>query len=892
MSHEVDQIKRLIAIGSLLGTEKKRIPCPLPSHPDKHPSCDVDHDAGLWHCKVCDQGGDIFNLVMLRDRLSFAEALAKLAEQAGVQLGKPSAEAQARWEQEQRVGKALAYAAAYYHSIVLSAPGGLAWMAGRGIKSDTIKHFQLGLADGQLHQRIAEACPEGLTMADFVEAGLVIREIGGAHRDYFRNRIIFPLFVRGHVVNMSGRVLMDEKPKYLHLKGRATEHFYNEEAIESRVWLFEGHPDTVVAQQCGLPAVGVIGTSGMTCPQRLRNCTEVFICGDSDAAGKNAASNWAAEILKQNPLCKVRFVVFPDSSKDFNEWYLRHADDRFLAAFDALQASALGIIEYKISKLESTDDLITVWPLLETLPEINREGYFKAVKKQLPSLGVKVIREAFNGWVKAKKTNLSSMSVVTGESYQKGIGKLPSNIGFDGYKSHVCLFADIQRQVDDTETTTFEPVILRATVDPETGRYSAESIYEEYQSDFNPHSVPLPYVVNGRWSPEGIQAFKAGAPLENTASLLADLTAYFKKYIWHEEPMTYETLALYSMGTYVARLFQAYPYLSINGLAGSGKTNTLELLAEVCFNAQLAANTSLAAMFRIIEKCFCTYIRDEAEQFNKRTPENQDELLVLNSGYKSSGVVSRVEKGKNGEMDIAYFNVYSPKVFAGINMLNDTLLTRSILITMFKAPAEQVRQLVSMSHHPDKWKGQAGALRDRLYNWALTKFYLVSEAYKGFPAQEKLTNRDWEVWSPLLAIALLADNEAAGSNEDGSFTQRLLRFAEQKSTERKQAERENDINPKVLATILQLLEDGKVNWGGMADWYFLSALSKGIQESLSEEGFLKKKEMDPRWLLKILKAAKIVRKEDDVRRLKDADGRAKKAVHVTETMLKEAIENV
>lgn len=892
---DIEAVKRLVSIGSLLNTDKNKIKCPLPGHKDKHASCDVDHDLGLWHCWPCDEGGDIFSLIMKRDRKTFREALEELAGIAGVKLDKKNNTAQAEWERQERIRKALAYAADYYHSIVLTAPGGLSWIAGRGIKGDTIKHFKLGLADGGLTAKIKADCPAGLSIDDFIGAGLIVEEYGGSYRDYFRNRIIFPLVIRGRVENMSGRVLMpEEKPKYLHLKGRPTEYFYNQSAIEERVWLFEGHPDTVVAHQCGLPALGVIGTSGMTHPERLKRCSEIFICGDQDSAGQNASSKWAAEILKQNPLCNVRFVVFPDNSKDFNEWYLKHADDRFTEAFDALKDSALGVIEYKISKLQSTDDLITVWPLLETLPEIKREGYYRSIKKQLPSLGIKVIREAFNAWVKARKTNLANDAVIIGEDYQKGGGKLPSNIGFQGHKAHVCLFADVRRKVEDTESSTFEPVILRSTIDPETGRYTVESIYQEQQAEFSPHSVPLPYVVNGRWSPEAIQAFKAGATLENTAALLDDLTGYFKRYIWHEDPMTYQTLALYTMGTYVARLFQAYPYLSLNGLAGSGKTNTLELLEAVCFNAIMAANVSLAAMFRMVEKCFSTYIRDEAEQFNKRTPENQDELLVLNSGYKASGIVSRVEKGKNGEMDIAYFNVYSPKVFAGINMLNDTLLTRSILITMFKAPNAEVKKLVSMSHHPDRWKGESSRLRDRLYSWALTKFHLVGEAYKGFPPQEKLANRDWEVWSPLLAIALLADNEAGNDPSSAEcFTRRLLAHAEQKSSERKQNERDNAIEPKVLGTILQLLEDQKITWPGAHEHYYIaSTLAKAVHENLAEEGFFKKREMDARWLGKILRGTRVIKRNEHTKDVKDVDGKTKRAIYLTKEALEKALESI
>jgi DNA primase len=89
---EIDQIKRLVSLAQLVGTHEKRISCPLPGHNDESPSCDLDHDENLWHCKACDIGGDIFSLLMHRDRKTFREALQELAEVAGVELGRKGPE--------------------------------------------------------------------------------------------------------------------------------------------------------------------------------------------------------------------------------------------------------------------------------------------------------------------------------------------------------------------------------------------------------------------------------------------------------------------------------------------------------------------------------------------------------------------------------------------------------------------------------------------------------------------------------------------------------------------------------------------------------------------------------------------------------------------------------
>ncbi len=900
MNHEVEAVKRLITIGSLLNTSKNKIKCPLPGHVDKHPSCDVDHEAGFWHCKVCDEGGDIFSLLMKRDRMTFPEALTQLAEMAGVKLGKKSDEAQAEWEQTQRIYKALAYAAEYYQSTLMDSVGGLAWLQNRGFTLKTIQDLKIGLSDGNLVRSVKRANlePLGITVDDFVKAGLMMPGVVQAdtHRDFFRDRIMFPLIVRGRVLNMSGRSLTEAKPKYLHLGNLPTEHFYNEDAIGENVWLFEGHPDTLTGVQVGLPAVGVIGTGGMTRPEKLKHAKNIYICGDADTAGQKATDKWATEILKHNPNVNIQFVTLTGQSKDFNEWYVANQKD-FSTKFDVLMESAKGLIEYKISKLKSSEDLILVWPFLQNLPEITREGYYQKIKLQLKGCSISLLRRSYKEWAAQRLAeNPTQLSTIEGDSFRKGAGPVPANNGYDLEKltGHVCLFADVHRNVDGKTQSTYEPVAIQSTVDPETGTYQAQTVYLSEQPErFNPSSIPLPYVVSGRWSPEGIAAFRQGREGENTAELLKDLTAYFSRYIWHRDPVTHEILALYTMGTYVARLFQAFPYLSLNGLAGSGKTNTLELLEQLCFNAIMAANVSLPAMFRMIEKCFSTYIRDEAEQFNKKTPENQDELLVLNSGYKAGGMVSRVEKGKNGEMDIQYFNVYSPKIFAGINMLNDTLNTRSILITMHKAPGAEVKKLVSMARFPEQWKGQAGALRDRLYRWALTKFHLVSQAYQEFPAQEKITNRDWEVWAPLLAIAILADNENTQEQLE-SFSLRTLKFAEKKVKEKREQAKENHLQLKVLDTILLLMDEFEINpLYGHPNWYPLNSTAKKISERLVEDGYFKEtKELTPRWLMQILDQAQVITNRDEQVSLIDEGNKKKKCILMTKETVKTALETL
>ncbi|HZC76929.1 MAG TPA: CHC2 zinc finger domain-containing protein, partial [Ktedonobacterales bacterium] len=57
-----------------------------PFHGERTPSFYVSPEHGTWKCFGCGEGGDIFTFVEKQQGLDFREALAQLAERAGVAL--------------------------------------------------------------------------------------------------------------------------------------------------------------------------------------------------------------------------------------------------------------------------------------------------------------------------------------------------------------------------------------------------------------------------------------------------------------------------------------------------------------------------------------------------------------------------------------------------------------------------------------------------------------------------------------------------------------------------------------------------------------------------------------------------------------------------------------
>lgn len=883
MNSAKDQIKQLVPIANLLNTTDKRILCPLPGHRDKSPSCDVNHQQGLWHCKVCDVGGDIFSLLMHRDRMSFVDALKHLAQLANVPL-EQTAEAQERWEKEKRIQLARRYAVDYYHKNLLEHQAGINYLSNRGISLNTIKKMKLGWSDGGLVRSAKKVKIEGCTFDDFIAAGLAVdsQTHPGQHSDYFDIRLIIPMLHYGHILNISGRKTdYSARPeKYVHLKGVKVNNLYNEAAMGDAVWVFEGHPDTLSGIELGLPAVGVVGTSGLTCPEKLANAKEIYICGDNDGPGRVAVEQWARKILEHNKTGRILFVTLPDGIKDFNEWHLANRGPGLQQAFNTLQAGAKDIINYKISQLNTTDDLVTLWPYLGQVTEIQREQAFRLIKGKLPSCGIKLLRNCFTEWraATAMSQGGTSSQVLNEEIAFERNKMMYLNVDFSFVEdpvAHICLYGTVPR-LDENGHKSFteEPILIRSTIDQD-GHYQPQQILVLDDAKLMTlKGMPLKRSSGNRWSHDSIKRFLARlGPEISTYDLANGLSRFFQKYIWFQNPVNYDVLAFYTMGTYLARMFDSFPYLTINGLKRTGKSNTLDLLQHLCFNPTLSVNNTIAATFRLIHSNFCTLIRDEAEQFNVKTPENTDELTILNSGYKCGSRVTRVEKDAKGNMEAVEFEVYSPKIFGGINVLNTTLLDRAILIKSHRAPKEVVMNMPRMIQESAKWRAEADDLRDQIYTWMLTKFYQVKYITDHYPPSDAIINREWELWLPLLSIALLADKEnpeaESEANKD-SFTRRLLRFAKEKGDEKREIEQDDTRELAILEAIHKLIEDNEVGAVlGHPLWYPVQNLANKVTELLKNEGLLKKDwEITSRKLTRLLDQTQVLsNRAEDVKQI-------------------------
>jgi DNA primase len=362
----VDVVGETVAL-KRAGTTYKGL-CPF--HAERTPSFIVSPDRESWHCFGCGQHGDIFTFVMRRDGLEFREALARLAEKAGVQLSDRSAREDRR---RRRLREAVEAAIAWYREVLVRTPQGeraRTYLAERGFDEPILEQFVIGYAPNTWDSLVRRLQSRGFTPEELVTAGLASPSNRGGVIDKFRGRVIFPIRDHsGRAVGLGGRILPGaDGPKYLN--SPASPIFDKSRTLfaidlarpairkEKLAVIVEGYTDVMAAHQAGFGnVVASLGTA-LTAGQvelATRYADAIALAYDVDLAGEAATERGLLEELgPDTAVSKVRVVRIP-AGKDPDE--LIRSDP---AAWRRAVTEARPVIEYFMDQAAAGVDLGTV----------------------------------------------------------------------------------------------------------------------------------------------------------------------------------------------------------------------------------------------------------------------------------------------------------------------------------------------------------------------------------------------------------------------------------------------------------------------------------------------------------------------------------------------------
>ncbi|WP_426236887.1 DNA primase [Pseudomonas sp. TWP3-2] len=283
-----------------------------PFHKEKTPSFSVSPDKQFYYCFGCGAGGNALGFLMDHDNLDFPQAIEDLAKAAGMEIPREESGRahKPRQPTDSPLYPLLTAAADFYRQALKSHPSRKAavdYLKGRGLTGEIARDFGLGFAPPGWDNLFKHLSSDTLQQKAMVDAGLLIENAEtGKRYDRFRDRVMFPIRdSRGRIIAFGGRVLGDDKPKYLNSpetpvfhKGQELYGLYearkNNRNLDEII-VVEGYMDVIALAQQGLRnAVATLGTA--TSEEHLKRLfrvvPNVLFCFDGDQAGRNAA--WRA----------------------------------------------------------------------------------------------------------------------------------------------------------------------------------------------------------------------------------------------------------------------------------------------------------------------------------------------------------------------------------------------------------------------------------------------------------------------------------------------------------------------------------------------------------------------------------------------------------------------
>ncbi len=323
-----------------------------PFHGEKSPSFSVSPSKQFFHCFGCGKHGDAIGFLMEHSGMSFIESVQDLAQQLGMQVPEEASSPQEREraalqrQKQATLSDVLEKAGQAYRQQLKNSPRAVAYLKGRGLSGTVAKHFGLGYAP-EGWRSLASVFPN-YDDPLLVESGLVIvgGETEGAESkryDRFRDRIMFPIRnVRGECIGFGGRVLGDEKPKYLNSpetpvfsKGHELYGLFEARTPireAGYVLVAEGYMDVVALAQLGFP--NAVATLGTACTpdhvHKLFRFTDAVVFSfDGDEAGRRAARKALEVALPYaSDVRSIKFLFLPPEH-DPDSFVRAHGQEAF-----------------------------------------------------------------------------------------------------------------------------------------------------------------------------------------------------------------------------------------------------------------------------------------------------------------------------------------------------------------------------------------------------------------------------------------------------------------------------------------------------------------------------------------------------------------------------------
>ena len=283
--------------------------CVCPFHDDKNPSMSINQNKQMYHCFACKAGGDAVKFVMDYEKLTYPEAIEKIAQISNFSLEYTNDKIPTQKENKHILEKVNAF----YRSEFYKNEAAIRYIKSRGINDAMIEKFELGWA-GDSKSTIRLLQNENIEPKEALEVGIVKQNEKGIYASFIE-RITFPIYSHTtRLVGFGGRTISDHPAKYVNSPQSVvfdkSKLFYGYHLAKQSIFekkqiiITEGYLDVIMLHYAGFTnAVAVLGTALTTShlPLLKRGEISVVLCFDGDGAGINAAIK-SSRLLSQNEI--------------------------------------------------------------------------------------------------------------------------------------------------------------------------------------------------------------------------------------------------------------------------------------------------------------------------------------------------------------------------------------------------------------------------------------------------------------------------------------------------------------------------------------------------------------------------------------------------------------
>ncbi|EAK2036442.1 DNA primase [Campylobacter jejuni] len=349
--------------------------CICPFHADKNPSMHINPTKGFYHCFACKAGGDAFKFVMDYEKLSFADAVEKVASLSNFTLSYTKE----KQENKKELKSILPSLNAYFKDNLKHHKEVLTYLYQRALNDKDIAKFELGFA-GASEDSIRLLQNQKIPLEDAMSVGALKKDENNEFYASFIWRITFPIYDhKDLLVGFGGRTLNPNVPaKYVNSpqnilfdKSRIFYAFNIAKeniAKKKEIIVCEGYMDAIAFHKAGFNnAVAVLGTALTEhhLPLIRRYDAKVILCFDNDEAGLKAATR-SAFLLSTNKIDGK--VAILQGGKDPAELVAKNESTKLHNILD--EGIELG--EFYIRRLISTHSIISALDKQKALETIQQ----------------------------------------------------------------------------------------------------------------------------------------------------------------------------------------------------------------------------------------------------------------------------------------------------------------------------------------------------------------------------------------------------------------------------------------------------------------------------------------------------------------------------------------